>query len=310
MKRLRRLIRESGFLSAGTVAILFASNVVTLVWNTYISKIVDSICEKEPISAEVVGMAVLSILLSMAGGYAGSFMSGWTGETLNHNLRMDFTRYLLNQSLQETEELSVGGQMSLFQNEINEVSTYMSDSLCNFVNTILAFLLTIVFLWYQSPILTLVSNLPILLILLYVTVSSRIIAGYARKSQEWKQQMNGSVESMTEVMPILHLYDCASFLCRQYNQKVEAWQKAYIKEERVRAKLMSLSAVLSCIPLLLLLFTGGIMVIRGEITIGVVYIFINLSKNVSGQLMNLPGFIASYRRFLVNLDRIFDAVEV
>ncbi len=40
--------------------------------------------------------------------------------------------------------------------------------------------------------------------------------------------------------------------------------------------------------------------IDGVTAIGTLYIFINLSSNVSGVLMNLPGRIAMFRRFSAN----------
>ena len=72
---------------------------------------------------------------------------------------------------------------------------------------------------------------------------------------------------------------------------------------------MSLSAVLSCIPLMLLLLVGGTLVIHGDISIGLVYIFINLSGNVSGVMMNMPSHLARLRRFIGNLERIMNEEE-
>ncbi len=67
------------------------------------------------------------------------------------------------------------------------------------------------------------------------------------------------------------------------------WEDMNVKKERIATGLMSLSGVLSFVPLLLLLGAGGAMVMNGEISIGIFYIFINLSGNVSGFLQNMPG---------------------
>ena len=93
-------------------------------------------------------------------------------------------------------------------------------------------------------------------------------------------------------------------MINQYNSSVELWEKTSIKEERVRAGLLSLSAFLSCLPLLLLLLIGGSQVLQGSIEIGILYIFVNLSGNVSGIMMNMPGQIASFRRFASNMARL------
>ncbi len=67
----------------------------------------------------------------------------------------------------------------------------------------------------------------------------------------------------------------------------------------------------SIIAFLLLLFLiGGTQVIQGTATIGTLYAFINLSGNVSGVMMNMPGRIAVFRRFTANMNRIEPYVSI
>lgn len=73
---------------------------------------------------------------------------------------------------------------------------------------------------------------------------------------------------------------------------------------------MSLSALLSSTPLLLLLLIGGAQVINGTATVGTIYVFINLSGNVSGIMMNMPGRIAMFRRFSADLKRMEPFVSI
>ena len=308
MKLFLKLLRRSWWLVIATTFALLGSNGVTFVWNLYIGKIVQQISERRSISPKVILIAIVCILLSMLANYLTGIISGVTCESLNHNLRMGFADYLLKQKLLDSEKMKVGGQMSILQNELNEISNYIGDTLMFLVSTVIAFVITILFLWSQSPLLTLVSNLPAVLILIYIMNTSRVILTYAKKSQQCKCEMNGTVEAMTNAIPILHIYDCGTFLQKQFKQAAASWETAVIKEEGVRARLMSLSALLSCIPLLLLLSVGGILVIRGKLEVGMVYLFINLSKNCSGALMNLPSVIATFRRFLVNLNRVEDRV--
>ena len=90
----------------------------------------------------------------------------------------------------------------------------------------------------------------------------------------------------------------------QYQGITNSWEMASIKEERTRASLLSISAILSSMPLLLLLLFGGWRVISGTITTGVLYVFINLSGNVSGVMMNMPNHVGAFRRFIANLKRL------
>ena len=67
---------------------------------------------------------------------------------------------------------------------------------------------------------------------------------------------------------------------------------------------MSLSALLSSIPVLLLFLLGGYLTQRQIITTGTLYLFLNLSGNVTGIMMNMPGHIAAFRKFEAHMNRL------
>lgn len=183
----------------------------------------------------LVGKLGTCILLTMAGNFLASLLSGWAFETMSHHLRMGFAKHLLHLKLEDSEELSVGEQMSLLQNEIGEVSTYLGDNFGNLVNTIAAFTITLSYLLIKSPFLTLVSNLPVVLIVGYTYCSSKIISSLSRQSQEMKQEMNGVVESTVNVMPVVHIYNCMDYLNQKYQHTGEQWRRMLVKEEKVKA---------------------------------------------------------------------------
>ena len=112
------------------------------------------------------------------------------------------------------------------------------------------------------------------------------------------------------LFPVIRLYQAQKFILTNYTSRLEAWEKLNISMEKKKALLMSISAVMTCIPLLLLVLIGGNLVIKGEMTVGELYIFINLSGNVSGIfLMNMPSFIMQFRIFAGNLQKINRAGE-
>lgn len=71
-----------------------------------------------------------------------------------------------------------------------------------------------------------------------------------------------------------------------------------------------INRLFSYIPLLILLLIGGNQIIQGTTTIGTLYIFINLSGNVSGVMMNMPNRIAGFRRFVANMQRLEPSVLI
>ena len=121
--------------------------------------------------------------------------------------------------------------------------------------------------------------------------------------------MNGVAGTLLSLFPVVRIYEADGLLRRSYEERIEGWKDAVVAQERTKAKLMSVSGILSCIPLVLLMLVGGRMILQGTLTIGILYVFVNLSGNVSGVMINISVHLANFRRFCGNLERVWEHME-
>ena len=295
----RRLLLMLAAICAGASLIA-----VTLWWNAQLSGIINIISEGNALSTDIIVLAVIIMFAMCAANFLKTYISGFTCEILTHDLRMGYARYFSSLHISEIERLNAGEQLSKLQNEIAEVSRYLNGNLFQLVNDSITFIATIVWLLVLNTKLTLTGNLPVLVIMIYVFYSSRLISNATERSQQARGQMNKYADTLLTLFPIIRLYDAMPMMLGNYNKEVGEWERQTVRAERIRARLMSLSGFLSSIPLMLIFLVGGGMVINDVLTIGTLYIFLNLSGNVSGVMMNMPGFIASFRQFTVNMKRL------
>lgn len=310
MDLLKKLLyKRIGFVILNICISIFAV-AVSLWWNAQLSSIINTININSMVSARAIIIAAITIVASMGLAYLMSICSGWTCETMAHDLRMGYAVHFTTLSITEIENLNVGEQLSRLQNELSDVSGFLRTNLFGIVDDFIKFIVTFSWMLWINPKLTLFANMPTIFIILYTVYSSKVIGKAVQKSQQANAQMNGFADMLITVFPILRLFDANLLIQKQYNIALEQWENASISAERRRAKLMSLSALLSCIPLLLLFLIGGTEVIHGTTTIGTLYIFINLSGNVSGVMMNMPGRIAMFRKFSADMKRIEPFVSI
>lgn len=308
MKLLLKMLKKRAGLSALTVGAGVLAVAVSLWWNAELSAMIDAIDGGAFLAIGTI-MGVSGAIAANAGAaWAAGLLSGWTCETLAHDLRMGYARNLSALPLAEIENLAAGERLSALQNEVADISAFLRDGLFAIVYDGIRFAATLAFMLCLNPRLAVLANLPVLLTLWYTTASSRAIEGAARRSQQANGEMNGFADMLVTTFPVLRLFNAAPLLCGKYGEALKRWETLSITEERTKARLMSASAALSCLPLLLLFLVGGLQAMRGETTVGTVYVFINLSGNVSGVLMNLPGRAAAFRRFSANMGRISGSV--
>ena len=294
---------------------------VTLVWNKYLANLIDLVTAGNAGmdgagNSSIQGMLVelliiLAAFIFMSG--ANAFISGVTTARINYELRQNYIESIARNSvsfMRSKERAVSGGEMtSVLLNEFNAVSVFISENLFFIFDSFIKFLGTFGWFIFLNPFLAFSSNLPVFLIILYVSFSSKILKNYTIKANEENAKLNGVTESLMSLFPVIRLYQAQKFILTNYTNRLEAWEKLNISMEKKKALLMSISAVMTCIPLLLLVLIGGNLVIKGEMTVGELYIFINLSGNVSGILMNMPSFIMQFRIFAGNLQKINRAGE-
>jgi ABC-type multidrug transport system fused ATPase/permease subunit len=304
MTLLFKLLRKRTLLVTAAVVINILSAAAALFWNFKLSEIINAVSSGGRLDGRTAAVMIMLIFVNALFACGLGLISGFSCETLAHDLRMGYARNLKNMPITDIENLNAGEQLSRLQNEISNVSEYMQSNLFQITDSFIRFISTFSWLLFINPSLALSANLPVALIIIYIVYSSKIISFTAEQSQQAKMKMNGYADTLLTLFPVIRLYDAAGLLIERYGAELKTWERLVVREERTKAGLMSLSALLSCIPLLLLLLVGGTMVINNLTTLGTLYIFINLSGNVSGVMMNMPGFIAAFRRFSANMKRL------
>ncbi len=310
MGLMKKLISGRRGLTALTIAVSAFSVALTLWWNRLLSHIIDALGAGLGMPAGLLFPAAAAMVLCALSAYIMNLVSAWTVETLAHDLRMGYARHFASLSLSEIEDMNVGEQLSRLQNEIGDVSVFLRTQLTGFVEDFIKFIATFSFMLWLNPRLTLIANAPSLLILAYTFLSSRVIGRTAIDTQRANASMNGFADTLVTLFPVMKMFSAMPLVGQEYGAALLGWENAAVREERRRSALMSLSGLMSVIPLMLLFLEGGRQVIGGAAAIGTLYIFINLSGNVSGVLMNLPGRIALCRRFAANIKLLEGCVRM
>lgn len=298
MKIIKKLIFMYKFLFLATMLFTFLSIGFNLYWNRFLADTINMLGNlSSTLLLKHFTEAVVIILLYSAIESVSSYLASYTCEIFAHEMRMGYARFYLQADLQTLSRLNVGKEQSAMQNELREVSAYLQGNLFSFIKQLITFSATVIFLLYQNFTLTLLSTLPVVPLILYCAISSKVIKNLTDRCQNSKKHINGMIDTLLDLFPIIQIYNAQSLISATMDEHLLKWQNSNIKQERITARLMSLSGLLSFIPLLLLLGFGGTMVVKGKVSLGIFYIFINLSGNVSGFLQNMPNIYAGFRQF-------------
>ena len=291
-----------------TLFIDIAFLVTNLIWNKYLAGLIDYVTGANSVTKTIIVelLMILALFILMSG--ITSFISGITTARLNYTLRENYLSNLAKTNIFQWQiqckEVSGGQMTSVLMNEFNQVSLFISDKLFFIFDSFIKFIGTFGWFIFLNPFLALTANLPVFLIILYVSFSSKILKKYTTKTNEENAKLNSVTENLMTLFPNIRLYQAEKMILENYSAILKKWEKLNVSMEKKKALLMSISAVMTCLPLLLVILIGGNLIIKGRMTVGELYMFINLSGNVSGILMNMPSFIMEFRIFGGNLQKI------
>lgn len=276
---------------------------VVLVWNRQLAVLIDLVTSGQTVTKSIIMnlVVILAAYILMSG--ATTFVSGVTCTGINYSLRQNYIQKISNQNL-PTQKLNGGKEASVLLNELTAVSNFISENLFFMFDSLIKFIGSFGWLIYLNPFLAITSNLPVFFIIIYISFSSKILQKYTLKTNEENSKINSVTDSLMNLFPVIRLYQAQKMILENYSTLLTEWEKLNISMEKKKALLMSISAVITNIPLLLIILIGGKLVILGKLTLGELYVFISLSGNVSGILMNMPSFIMQFRIFGANLKKL------
>ena len=276
---------------------------VVLVWNRQLAVLIDLVTSGQTVTKSIIMnlVVILAAYILMSG--ATTFVSGVTCTGINYSLRQNYIQKISNQNL-PTQKLNGGKEASVLMNELTAVSNFISENLFFMFDSLIKFIGSFGWLIYLNPFLAITSNLPVFFIIIYISFSSKILQKYTLKTNEENSKINSVTDSLMNLFPVIRLYQAQKMILENYSSLLTEWEKLNVSMEKKKALLMSISAVITNIPLLLIILIGGKLVILGKLSLGELYVFISLSGNVSGILMNMPSFIMQFRIFGANLKKL------
>ena len=143
---------------------------------------------------------------------------------MNYELR---NNYLLQQKA-NARAVSGGEMTSVLLNEFNAVSVFISENLFFIFDSLIKFLGTFGWFIFLNPFLALSSNLPVFLIILYVSFSSKILKKYTIKANEENAKLNAVTESLMSLFPVIRLYQAQKLILTNYTGRLEKWENLNI----------------------------------------------------------------------------------
>lgn len=198
------------------------------------------------------------------------------------------------------------GDLSSRVDNNNSVSEFLAGDLAETALNIFVAAFYLVLLLIYSPLLTLVGVASIVINLLLVKLSSGKLSGSAMKLQQDQGKMVGALFAGLNITSTLKASGSES----EYASRILGY---YAKNIELEQKMGKLQEILNAVPTVLadisdivVIMVGGIMVIQGGLTAGMLVAFTALLDSFTDPVNRLVGFMQRIQTLKADLSRVED----
>ena len=256
----------------------------------------------------LIGLGAVYLLSSVFTYMQGIFSAKLSQYTIK-TMRKDLFSSLVRLPIKYLDTHSHGDIMSRMTNDVENISTTISQSIGSLISGVLTIVGTVVIMLLYSPLLTLISLSTVFLTIFVSGVLTKYMKKYFIKQQVLLGEINGEVEEMVVGYRTVVSYGKEQDAVDKFEKMSNNLKKCGIKAQIFGGVMGPCMNLISNFGFILIAAFGGWFAIKGFITVGTIQAFILYSKQFSRPINEIANQFANIQTAIAGAERIFEVMD-
>ncbi|CRF45440.1 ABC transporter ATP-binding protein [Helicobacter heilmannii] len=296
------------------VWIVLASLVVALstAWGTYLVKptLDDIFIKKDTHMLSVLPFLVIVAYLGKSGGiYIQTYFTNFIGLDIIKNLRHKMLETMLCMEMGFFNSTHKGELISRITNDIALVRASLSNYLAESVRELLSVIGLIGVVIYQSPKLSIVGLVIMPLAAIPLSKIVRKVKKLSKANQETNARMTARLSEIFHSVEVIKTSNGEKLELQAFQKENQAFFNLSLKSIKYAEISSPLMEFLGSIAIALVIYLGGLEVIKGHITVGAFFSFITALFMLYTPIKRLVRIASNFQEALVAGERIYEILE-
>lgn len=310
---LKRLIAYFAAEKAMIIGLL-AAVIVVVICSVYAPKLqsnaIDIIASGrfKELTPILITMVVVYIIHSIC-----TFLQTKISEVLSQNIvkkmREDLFRHIVNLPVRYLDSNSHGDIMSRMTNDIENISTTVSQSLSSMFSGVLTIIGTVIMMTVLCPQLALLSCVTVILTVIATKFLSKAMKKFFTKRQVLLGNLNGTVEEMVTGYKSVVAYNRQENVIKDFNSVSDELTRVGIIAEILGGSMGPVMNVINNISFVIIAAFGGYFAINHIISIGVISAFIVYAKQFGRPIDELAQIYGQIQTAIAGAERVFAVMD-
>ncbi|TFG84191.1 MAG: ABC transporter ATP-binding protein [Spirochaetales bacterium] len=303
----------------GLIVLLFfltlLSSAVAVVY-PYLSKIlldtIQGLMEKPGVAdpmVEVNRILMVFVAVGVVGFVASIFpgIRGMTNSVFEHLIRGKYFKKVLSKDYHFFAKFQSGDIVTRLTDDLYDfpkLSWFLCSGIFRAVESISKVAFCLVAMFLLNPKLTLYSLIPVpIMIAIFYITQDRIYDTF-QKNQQSISAVNSRLEMSFSGVRIIKAYACEDKYRRFFKDVLETRRGTEMAVAKLEVILHLIYQYIDYVAQVGIVFAGGLMAVRGEISIGTFYAFYTYLTMLIYPILDIPQLFVSGKRAFVNIDRL------
>ena len=253
-------------------------------------------------------MTVVYLLYS-GGQLLQGLISARLSQRIVKRMREELFGKLMDLPVRYLDTHSHGDVMSRMTNDIENISTTVSQSLPSLFSGILTICGTVaIMLWYCWQ-LALLSFATVILTVLATKILSKKVRKFSRRRQMLLGQLNGTVEEMISGYRTVVAYNHQDVTTEEFCQTSDSLTKAGIRTDVFSGIMGPIMNCIGNIGFVIIAAFGGYFSVNGIISVGVISAFIVYAKQFSRPINEIAQVYGQLQTAVAGAERVFMVLD-
>ena len=236
-------------------------------------------------------------------------ISAVLSQNIVKKMREDLFRHIVNLPVRYLDSNSHGDIMSRMTNDIENISTTVSQSLSSMFSGVLTIIGTVIMMTVLCPQLALLSCITVILTVIATKFLSKAMKKFFTKRQVLLGNLNGTVEEMVTGYKSVVAYNRQENVVKDFNSVSDELTRVGIIAEILGGSMGPVMNVINNISFVIIAAFGGYFAINHIISIGVISAFIVYAKQFGRPIDELAQIYGQIQTAIAGAERVFAVMD-
>ena len=258
----------------------------------------------------LLGGAIVAIsVATFAAQFAQRYMINWLGSKMEYDMRMDMFRHLQRLSLRYYAEREVGSIVSRVTNDIDKISELVTSGVVSAISDVVTLIGIVAIMLWMSTWLSLITFTIIPMIVAFMLIWGRRVRTVYRRTRRTIASVSAKIEESVSGMKEIQSFSREMATRREFQEANISNMEANVEASRIMSAFWPAVGIFGAIGNCLVLWFGGTAVMRGAMTIGILFGFMSYLNRFFWPIQDLSMFWNNVQSAMAAAERVFGLLD-